>query len=470
MVIGEVSGQETLASIERALKQVSDDVDRLKAELDKTGKDKAELLAKRLDAFKDLAKFQTKLSLVDGVIDEADRLSAQVRTTLTARQKTIAALEAREAEANAEREELTARLDALRAEIASLESQLDAYGDQAREQLDSDKDYKARSDRYDELKGMAEKALEKARKSRDEEVRKGAPYRDDPLFSYLWERKFGTSNYDKTGIIRVLDQWVARLIGYQDARSNFAVLTQIPPRLEAHAERVRKLMEAEREQLDKVEAEKIRALAGKTFLSGLDAAHQKRETLTAGLERLNAELTETGQQLKTYAEGLDQSFRDAVEKTAGFLEGQSLTALRSEARNTPDAGDDEIVAAIGRLADERNALEELGKQKSEELDKAFRRKEELLRIAADFRRSGYDAPGSVFQPGRDGGTTQALLQLLLHGAITAVEYWARTQSNQRWEGRSGDSYRRSSRSSSSSRPSSRRSSSGGPDFRTGGGF
>ena len=469
MVIEEVNGRERLAAIEQALKEVSETVDRIKAELDKAGKDKAELMAKRLDAFKDLAKFQAKLSLVDGVIDEADRLSAQVRTILIVRQKTIATLESREVEAQAERDKQTKQLGTLRDEIESLENQLDAFGDLAREQLGANEDYKERARRYAELKSMVGKASEKAEKSRAEEARKGEPYRNDPLFMYLWMRKFGTSDYDRTGIIRMLDQWVARLVGYQDARANFAVLTQIPERLEAHARRLRKLMDAEREALDEVEAKKIRELAGDEFLSELDAAHERRDGLTAELERLNAELTETGRQLKTYAEGQDQSFRDAVDKTARFVKGQSLTAMRSEARDTPDVEDDEIVGAISHLADERNALDKLSKTKNEELNRAFRRKEELLRIAAEFRRSRYDAPGSVFEAERNGGTGEALLQMLLQGAITAVEYWARTQSRQRWEERSGDSYRRSSRFPSRGRSSSR-SSSGGPDFRTGGGF
>ena len=252
MVIEEVSGRERLAAIEQALKEVSETVDRIKAELDKAGKDKAELMARRLDAFKDLAKFQAKLSLVDGVIDEADRLSAQVRTILIARQKTIATLESREVEAQAERDKQTKQLGTLRDEIESLENQLDAFGDLAREQLGANEDYKERARRYAELKSMVGKASEKAEKSRAEEARKGEPYRNDPLFMYLWVRKFGTSDYDRTGIIRMLDQWVARLVGYQGARTNFAVLTQIPERLEAHARRLRKLMDAEREALDKV--------------------------------------------------------------------------------------------------------------------------------------------------------------------------------------------------------------------------
>ncbi len=471
MVIAAETGQQTLASIESALKEAGKQTDRLKTDLEKASKNKAELMAKRLDAFKALAKFRTELSLIDGVIDEADRLSAQVRTILTARQKSVNALKEREKRAQLERNRLTQQIAAQRGEIERLDQQLDEFGDRAREALSAGDDYRERASHYAELEEMVGNAAEKARKSRAEEVRKGEPYRNDPLFMYLWERKFGTSDYDRTGVIRMLDNWVARLVRYQDARSNYAVLNQIPDRLEAHVARLRKLTEAERDTLDKVEAEKIRELAGDDFLDAIDAANAERDRLTAELEKLNAELTETGGQLKTYAEGLDQSFREAVEKTVQFLDGKSLTALRHEARETPDVEDDEIVRTISRLADERNGLEALVKRKSEELDASFRRKQDLLRIAADFRNSRYDEPGSVFKPGRGGPSGEALLQMLLNGAITAFEYWARTQSRQRWRGRSGDGYRRSTTFPSSSRRSSRRRpSSGGPDFRTGGGF
>jgi hypothetical protein len=57
--------------------------------------------------------------------------------------------------------------------------------------------------------------------------------------------------------------------------------------------------------------------------------------------------------------------------------------------------------------------------------------------------------------------------MLLQGAISAADYWMRTQGRQRWRGRPADSYRRSENF-----PAGRgsRGGSSGPDFRTGGGF
>ncbi len=467
MVTAPASGRETLDSIERALKQVSDKVDRLNGELAKANQNKAELVARRLEAFRDLAVFRTRLALLDGVIDEADQLSAQVRMILEARQKTLNALKRRENAAEKARAQLLERQAALHTEIERLEKELDRIGGEAKSQLASDPDYASRATRYAEIEGMAAKAKEKAEKSRAEETEKGAPYRNDPLFMYLWERGYGTSRYDRTGVIRALDGWVARLIGYQDARSNFAVLTQIPERLEAHAARLRELLADEREALDRLEASRIEELAGADLLDGLQKAQTARETQSAELERLNAELHETGNQLRTYAEGLDPSFEEAVAKAARFLEGRNLADLRAEARLTQDPGDDQIVTLIGRLAGELRDLEDLAGTKRRELEAAFKRKEELLRIAADFRRAKYDSPGSVFEPGGNG---EMLLKMLLEGAITAAEYWLRTQSRQRWRSRPADSYRRSDNAGFGGGSKRRSRSRNGPDFRTGGGF
>lgn len=468
MVVATTTGRETLASIEKALADVSERADKLQSELDKANQSKAELIARRLDAFGDLAKFRTQLALADGVIDEADQLSTHVRTILEARQTSLDALKRREADAGDERAERLKAQEALDKEIEALETKLDGFAKTAKRKLASDAKYSALTKRQSELEDMAAKAAAKAETAHAEEAEKGAPYRDDPLFMYLWDRGYSTPRYDKTGLVRALDGWVAKLVGYQDARSNFAVLTQIPQRLSAHAERLAEEMKAGRDTIDKIEAEKIKDLAGDDFLKSLHASHEKRMDKIADIERLNAELLETGSQIKAYAEGNDPSFAEAIAKTTQFLEGQSLTALRHEARATTDSGDDEIVALIARLTDERNSLDNLMRSKGEALNAAFKRKEELLRIAAEFRRSRYDRPGSVFEPGTNGGG-EALLQMLLEGAITAVEYWARTQSRQRWKNRPADSYRHSG-NFPSSRRSSRRSSSDGPEFRTGGGF
>jgi DNA repair exonuclease SbcCD ATPase subunit len=460
------TGQETLASIEQALAEVSADVQRLTAELDSANQEKARLIAERLEGFRELARLRASLAVVDGVIDETDQLSGQVRSILDARQRTLTALQQREAASNRERERLIAEQAELDRQVAELEKKLDDLGEQARKALASEKAYSETAKRHQEYLGVVEKAAEKAEKSRAEEAEKGAPYRNDVLFMYLWERGYGTSDYNATGLIRWLDDWVAGLIKYQDVRGNFAMLTAIPERLNQHVERLKQAMAAEKAALDAFEAAKIRELAGDDLPNTLHQVHDRRDKQATAVAALNAELLETGNQLKSYAEGQDPSFREAIDNTAKFLAGQNLETLVRDARQTPDIRDDEIGALIGKLAEEVATVERLENTKREALDAAFARKQELLRIAADFRRARYDHPDSVFTlpSGR-----QQLLALLLQGAITAAEYWMRTQRGQHWRDRPADSYRRSSNFPSGGRDGGADYDRGG-DFRTGGGF
>jgi chromosome segregation ATPase len=463
-----VTGRQTLASIEQALAEVSADVERLTAELEKANQDKARLIAERLEGFRELAQFRASLAVVDGVIDETDQLSAQVRSILEARQRTLTGLQQRESASNRERERLIAEQAELDREVEELEKKLDDLAEQAREALSAERTYSETARRHAEYLGIVEKAAEKAEKSRAEEAEKGAPYRNDPLFIYLWERRYGTADYQATGLIRWLDDWVAQLIRYQDVRGNFAMLTAIPERLVQHVDRLKQAMATEKAALDALEGAKIRELAGDDLPNALRQANHRRDKQAAAIAALNAELLETGNQLKVYAEGRDPSFREAIDNTAKFLQGQSLDTLTRDARRTPDVRDDEIGALIARVADEVSTVERLEKTKREALDAAFARKQELLRIAADFRRARYDHPDSVFTLPSG---SQPLLALLLQGAITAAEYWLRTQSGHRWRDRPGDSYRRSSTfpGGRESRGGGDRDSSG-PDFRTGGGF
>ncbi|HEY7644269.1 MAG TPA: hypothetical protein VH858_04470 [Hyphomicrobiales bacterium] len=467
--ISTISGRQSLDEIESALQEATQEADRLKAEIDKANQDKAKLIADRLEAFRTLAKFRTDLALVDGVIDDADKLSGQVKTTLRVRQKTLSGLQQREAGARADREEVLAKQKDADAEIERLEKELAAVAEKAKQALGSVGDFSSRAKRLDELAGMVAKAAEKAEKSSAEEAEKGAPYRGDPLFMYLWQRKYGSADYHPMGIIRLLDGWVAQLVGYNDARANFAMLTAIPERLAEHVERLKAAMAEEKGPMDTMVAAKIRELAGSDLSEAVRAAHASRDALDAELAHADAELTETGNQLKFYAQGQDESFRTALDQTAKFLEGQSLATLLSEARKTPDVADDEIVTMIGRLSDEVKAVERLAKTKNDALEAAYSRKQELVKIAADFRHARYDRPGSEIETGIGG---QTLLMLLLQGAISAAEYWARTQQGYRWNGPSDYGRHDSDRHHGSSDHSfgGGGDDDDGPDFTTGGGF
>jgi hypothetical protein len=93
--------------------------------------------------------------------------------------------------------------------------------------------------RPDDLARMAEEAEKKAAQAEADRDEKRKPYEADPLFMYLWRRRFGTAEYRAGPLVRYLDRKVARLVGYDAARANYALLNEIPLRLRQHAERLK---------------------------------------------------------------------------------------------------------------------------------------------------------------------------------------------------------------------------------------
>lgn len=87
-------------------------------------------------------------------------------------------------------------------------------------------------------------AEDKAAQAEADRAEKRKPYEADPLFMYLWRRRFGTSDYRAGSLVRYLDRKVAHLIGFEDARVNYAMLMDLPDRLREHADRLGQQMMA----------------------------------------------------------------------------------------------------------------------------------------------------------------------------------------------------------------------------------
>jgi hypothetical protein len=69
---------------------------------------------------------------------------------------------------------------------------------------------------------------------------KGRPYLADPLFRYLWERGFGTAAYRAFGPRLRMPRPARgpRRPRFDAARRDYALLTELPERLAAHAQRM----------------------------------------------------------------------------------------------------------------------------------------------------------------------------------------------------------------------------------------
>lgn len=464
-----VTGSQTLQTIERSIRELGEQEANLRADLEKANSEHVTQLEKRTKAFREFAAVRARHALADGIIDRADQLQYQVETVLAARQKTIAALKDRNSEAERRRISLIQDADLARSEVADLELRLDSAASTAKQQLASEPDHVALIKAREDTQRTFEKADAKTKLAEADFANKGKAYEADPLFMYLWRRKFGSSDYNANSIIRMGDQFVARIVRYHEARANYAILGEIPARLREHRDRLGKAARDAYEIVSAREADRIKVIAGADLLAMIGAARDHQSKIDSELGKVEAEILEVGAQLTRYGEGQDDSLKQAVAMLARFLEQENYRELLALARQTDEPTDDQIVERIGDIDQDISLLERAIEAQRRDLLAATRRRAELLEAASRIRRSRYDDPGSTYGPDDVAGD---LLRELIRGAITAAEYWQRSRRRHGWDDRPADPFRRGS-----GMPPFGGGGGGGwdrrvdgDDFRTGGGF
>ncbi len=297
-------------------------------------------------------------------------------------------------------------------------------------------DYAAQKLKADELRAVAAESEKKTAQAEADREAKGKPYRDDPLFMYLWESGYETRNYRANNLVRWLDSMVARMVGYHDARPNFAMLNDIPLRLREHTKRQIELAEAAEARLDEMEEEAITKAGGGPMKKALEAAQARIEQIDKDMVEAEDARDKQTRALSELAEGHDPAFAEAVANLARAMEGQSdLTSLMADAKRTATPEDDAIVAQIDdarlRAVDEENETREL----RDRLKVLANRRRELEDIEFEFKKQRFDDPRSTF---RQDDLVGDLLSEFLKGAISASSYWGHWQRSQDWRAGTSD--------------------------------
>jgi chromosome segregation ATPase len=298
-----------------------------------------------------------------------------------------------------------------------------------KERLGRETAYMVREQRVKDAVERAQRADEKAGQAEEDRARKGKPYEEDPLFMYLWNRRYLTPDYSAGGLVRRLDGWVARLIDYTDARGNYYMLTELPVRLREHADRQKQVAEQEMQALRDIEAKAMQA-------DGIPEVQLQLEGIQKGLEQMDDRIEAEEkrheaflQRRAEYSSGDDEFSLQAIQLQVAELKNDSVANLYRTAQATPKPDDDVIVTRIRELQDkETQMLVEM-----ESLKQVERRNQEAHRELEDlrrrFRRNHYDANHSYFPGGFD---LAALLALLMAGRTRGDDVWERIGRGQRF--------------------------------------
>lgn len=423
-----ISGRQTLASIERSLHDEQTTLEAVQSRISEVSRQLVEQQTLQARHYRELARLRVDSIASGAVLSSIDATERQVAALLQAREAAAKELAQaiRVAEENRRQleQERTLQADAL--ERAVQEADVAEAKTQAR--LDAEPLYRAQRERAREAARTALHAADKATRSEQEQDEKSRSYRNDRLFMYLWQRRYGTADYRANAIIRWLDGKVAKRIGYTDASVNYARLQAIPERLREHANRVKQQAETEFASLRQRELE-AREEDGIPALEALQAQEQdKLDAIDARLDAAAADYQGLLQRRERLAAGEDEHYQQAVTYLASEFGREDLQQLRRAALATPFPEDDVI---ISRLLDAEHKRQQLEAALSEVKRLAQQHRErlrELESLRTEFKRRHYDRPESQFS---DGAMVGMILGNFLNGMANRDSLWRVLEQQQR---------------------------------------
>lgn len=255
--------------------------------------------------------------------------------------------------------------------------------------------------------------------ARDRETKR-IPYEADRLFMYLWQRRFGFPEYDANALTRAIDQWVAKLVGYDGAHRNYRMLLALADHLAAHAEV--QADAAAKAQSHVIDAEDAALIAA--GLPVLEAALEAAETALAAAEQaIETEETEHRQRLDeraAMAAGTDRYSTEALDLIAAQLGREELAQLRNDAQGTASPNDDALVAALANLRADSGGLSAQVAQLEQQQALLLKQLADAEQLRTRFRSQSYDSSHSEFE---DGLAVGAMLDRLLRGALRVNDAW-----------------------------------------------
>jgi hypothetical protein len=424
-----ISGTDQLAIINQHINSARSGLDAIHKRKESANQRFVQLRNQMTEEYRKLARYRLDELTANRVVSQLDETDRVVLKLLERRAQALQELDtaieqsiAQQVPLNEEREQTIRKRD-------DLVKQIDEHVADIKLQLSRQEFYQEQEKRVAEATAKAERADTKAAQSEADRDEKGQPYRDDPLFIYLWKRRYLTPDYTGGGLTRSLDGWVAKIIKYADARSNYYMLTELPVRLREHADRQKEMAAQEVQKLHDIEAKALQVEEIIHNKSALEVAQKALEKIESRIEADEENHDALVQQRSTFSSGADDIFQQAIELQLSEIKHDSLANLYMKAKMTPKPDDDVIVGRIRDLQQEEKGIaQEIKDLQAQEHQQqlTYRELEDLRR---QFRRSGYDSRHSYF-PG--GFELAALLGMLLSGRTSGRDVWGRIDREQKF--------------------------------------
>lgn len=410
-----MTGRQAMAEIDRGLETLRKEEERLTNELSAMTSKIAEARADETGALGDLARFKLDAEGRD-VGARLDQASKRAADLMGSRTDAIAKLELEREKKGRELSALQENLEALRTDLEGVEDRIEALAVDVDERLAGDERHQQLVKEAESAGATAEAAAKKASQAEADQAEKSVAYQEDILFTYLWRRGFGTPAYNYRGLTRTLDRWVSNLIGFIEARPSFVLLNEIPLRLRKHAEDVAAAADTASVAVVASANQALADIAGEDLAGKADALAVGIATQEEAIAPVEEEMAALDDRASAFAAGEDELFKQATDALSRSIATDDIRALRDEAERTPSPEDEKHVERLARARSEIARLEPKAADLREDVSEVAERRKELLKIARDFRRRGWEHRGHNFEFGD-------LMTGFMLGRVTRGMFW-----------------------------------------------
>jgi uncharacterized membrane protein YgcG len=426
--MSKLGGREALAEIDEILRRARDGLSDVERRYNSARSALAKLQHEEIGAWSELAKLRL-IAIERGTLLEAlDAADHKVAEILRERSAAAAKIDASIDAANLRLGETESQRAGQQDVVAAASDALDAAEGEAQEQLTEDPAYQVQLTTTEDADFVAEQAEDKAESAQRDRLEKGKPYEADPLFNYLWERGYGTSAYAAWPLTRMLDGWVAKLCGYELARRDYRLLTEIPARLREHAERMRADFDAEVENLRALETTAAEQVGVPERAAQLENEEERLASLDADIERQEDALRALVRERVQFANGSDVWYARCIDILKEAMRRKGFALLTERAARTHEPADDRLVAQLRELEGDIRRHE----QDLSDYGRVYERERlhlyEVQDVRRRFKRARFDDPRSEFL---DAALFTLVLQRLLNGAVSLDDAWKAMRRQQR---------------------------------------
>ncbi len=422
-------GMKTLEGIEHVLHSIRKEIERIDQELEllfSRSQENSKEQTKVLDA---LAKiYFLQIEKKDVTVKNEDSFSSEIAQMIAKRaqryQKLLTEIEQQQhrlASLEDQRAQKHTLLDNAAKEVIKAEHHIQTL-------LEEDKAYQTQLKVTRERKKIAEEAEKKALEAEQRRYEKGKPYEEDALFSYLWRVKYGTSEYQGSRLVKMLDSWVASLISYEKYRVNYWTLLEIPKRLRLHADEEKEAYMHKLGLLSQIE----HTYAKRVELSKLQAKEKEQQE---AVDAVDDEIVETEEKLKflieqrqSYLEDKDSAADQIISQINQILLKMQLSELERVAHETAEKEDDNLVWKLKELKASATKIQNTIKMYRKLYDSKITQMHEVEVLRDKFKKSRYDDIRSGFENDR---VIKEMLGGLLGGLVHSSVLWDTLQQNQR---------------------------------------